>query len=95
MAKVTSKLQLTLPKRLAEQVGIAAGDEVDVAVAGEGLRIAPTGRTPCTGLSAAERLRLFHEASARQAVRDQTLAGFATPSRDWTREELYRRGEPR
>ena len=39
MAKVTSKLQFTLPKKLAEQVGISPGDEVDVSLAGEGLRI--------------------------------------------------------
>ena len=28
MAKVTSKMQITIPKRLAEQVGIAPGDEI-------------------------------------------------------------------
>ena len=35
MAKVTSKLQLTIPKRLAEQFGIATGDDVDLQPAGE------------------------------------------------------------
>lgn len=95
MAKVTSKLQFTLPKRLAEQLGIAPGDAVDVSLSGEGLRIAPAGRGVPTGLSTAERLRLFHEASARQAVRDQAFAGMASPVRDWSRDELYTRGQPR
>ncbi|MEY3465313.1 MAG: Antidote-toxin recognition MazE, bacterial antitoxin, partial [Pseudomonadota bacterium] len=36
MPKVTRKLQITLPKRMAEAVGIGPGDEVEFAVAGEG-----------------------------------------------------------
>jgi len=35
MAKVTTKLQLTLPKRLAERCGISPGDEVEFAAAGD------------------------------------------------------------
>lgn len=93
MAKVTSKLQFTLPKRLAEQVGIVAGDEVDVSLVGDGLRIIPAGKVVPTGLSTAERLRLFHEATARQRVRDRLFEGLSSRSRDWTREELYTRGE--
>ena len=50
MAKVTSKLQFTLPKKLAEQVGISPGDEVDVSLAGEGLRIVPIGRITPSGV---------------------------------------------
>jgi len=93
MAKVTSKLQFTLPKKLAEQVGISPGDEVDVSLAGEGLRIVPIGRITPPGLSTAERLRLFREASTRQIERDQAFAGLASPSRDWSRDEIYTRGQ--
>lgn len=38
MPKVTSKLQITLPKRLAEEYGIAPGDEIEFVPAGESSR---------------------------------------------------------
>ncbi len=39
MAKVTSKLQITIPKRLAQQYGIAPGDDVEFVPAGDGIRL--------------------------------------------------------
>ncbi|MFO0510533.1 MAG: hypothetical protein ACK51K_07725 [Gammaproteobacteria bacterium] len=47
-----------------------------------------------TAKGTAECLRLFHEASARQAERDKRFAGITSVDREWTREELYQRGEP-
>lgn len=44
MAKVTSKLQLTLPKRLAEQYGISSGDDVAFAAAGDIIHLIPANR---------------------------------------------------
>ena len=38
MAKVTSKLQVTVPKALAERHGIAPGDEIDWQSAGSNHR---------------------------------------------------------
>lgn len=93
MPKVTSKLQITIPKRLAEQVGISAGSDVEFAVVGEGIRMIPAGKRAGVELSTAERLRLFHEASARQAERDKRFAGITSPDREWTREDLYTRGD--
>jgi AbrB family looped-hinge helix DNA binding protein len=92
MPKVTRKLQITLPKRMAEAVGIGPGDEVEFAVAGEGLRLAP--RAAAAGeLSTAERLRLFREATARQALRNAAIGAVAAESdRGWRRDELYERG---
>jgi AbrB family looped-hinge helix DNA binding protein len=98
MAKVTSKLQVTIPKRLAETFGIAPGDEIDWVPAGDTIRLVPAVMRP-SKLSKEERLKLFDRATARQ--RDREREGRAlTPTsgaggRSWTREELYQRGKPR
>ena len=44
MPKITRKLQITVPKRLAEQVGIGLGSEVEFAVAGDAIGMAPVGK---------------------------------------------------
>lgn len=97
MSKVTSKLQLTLPKRLAERYGIKPGDEVEFQAAGESIRIVPASARPAQSkLSVEERLRLFDEATARQREYEKRLKLPSEPPKDrgWTREELYTRGKP-
>ena len=96
MAKVTSKLQVTLPKRIAERHGITPGDEIEFVSSGDIIHVVPTRRRVRTGLAREERLRLFDEATARQSERARNLL---TPesratARDWRREELYTRGKP-
>ncbi|MDT8450543.1 MAG: AbrB/MazE/SpoVT family DNA-binding domain-containing protein [Wenzhouxiangellaceae bacterium] len=93
MAKVTSKLQVTLPKRIAEHHGIAPGDEIEFQSAGDVIRIVPAGREAHSALGTRERLRLFDEATARQRKRTSELAlpGQPPVERDWTREDLYTR----
>ena len=97
MAKVTSKLQLTLPKAIAEQYKIRPGDDLDWLPAGEAIRVvkrdAAEAAEPAT---VKERLQLFDQATARQRKR-QAGSGKRRPaagpqSRGWTREELYERG---
>lgn len=44
MSKVTSKLQVTLPKVLAEQLGIKPGDEIDWEIAGDVMRVIPAAK---------------------------------------------------
>lgn len=94
MSKVTSKLQVTLPKRIAERHGIAPGDEIDFESAGEAIRIVTRKHRTATELSVAERLRLFDAATARQtkAAEERGLPQRQSRGRDWTREELYTRG---
>ncbi len=94
MAKITSKLQVTLPKRIADQHGLRPGDEIEFQSAGEIIRILPTGARAQRQPSAAERLRLFDDATRRQAQREERrpIHDADSPPRDWTREELYRRG---
>ena len=41
MPKVTSKLQLTVPKAIADQYGIRPGDELQWIAAGEAIRVIP------------------------------------------------------
>jgi AbrB family looped-hinge helix DNA binding protein len=88
MSKVTSKRQVTLPKELADEYGIEPGDEIRWERAGDAIRVVPGNRGP-VGLSVADRLALFDEATHRHA---QRWAGRALPAprdRGWTRDELY------
>jgi bifunctional DNA-binding transcriptional regulator/antitoxin component of YhaV-PrlF toxin-antitoxin module len=96
MAKVTSKLQLTLPKAIADQYKIRPGDELDWLPAGGAIRVvkrdAAEAAEPAT---VAERLQLFDRATARQRQREAKLGkkrAATARDRDWTREELYQRG---
>ncbi len=93
MAKVTSKLQVTVPKALADRYGIRPGDEIRFEAAGEVIRVVP--KTHAVGVvDVAERLRIFDDATARQQEREfarDTLAGSS--GRGWTREGLYERGD--
>jgi len=41
MAKVTSKLQLTVPKAIADRYGIKPGDELEWIPAGDVIRVVP------------------------------------------------------
>ena len=92
MAKVTSKLQVTIPKALAERYGIRPGDDIVWEPAGQFIRVVPASRHRLR-LSAAERLELFDAATERQRQREAELpAATSVTDRGWTREELYERG---
>jgi AbrB family looped-hinge helix DNA binding protein len=93
MAKVTSKLQVTIPKVLADRYGIRPGDDIEWESAGQYIRVVPPGRHRLR-LNAKERLEMFDAATERQRERESKMqipAGQTT-DRGWTREELYQRG---
>ena len=101
MAKVTSKLQITVPKALAGRYGIRPGDEVRFEEAGETIRMLPAGTAaPSDALDREARLRLFDAATERQRARqpvrifDEGGRGPGERKRGWTRDELYERGRP-
>lgn len=97
MAKVTSKLQITIPKSLAERFGIHPGDDIEWASAGDAIRIVPLGEHKMT-LSKAERIKLFDQATNRQRQRETESPRNRTAlgeERGWSREDLYSRGRPR
>ena len=105
MSRVTSKLQLTVPKAIADQYGIRPGDDVEWVAAGEVIRVVPPargnnrqGRAPRLDLP--QRLKLFDQATERQSRREANQPsgglGKGEPTdRGWKREDLYTRGSPR
>lgn len=96
MAKVTSKLQVTLPKRIAEQHGIVPGDEIHFESSDRAIRIVPANNASKTELNPKERLRLFDEATqrAQRLAKQLPSTDRGKTKRDWSREDLYTRGEP-
>ena len=89
MAKVTSKLQVTVPKALAERYGIDPGDDIDWEAAGDAIRVVPARKRASPG--SASRVKNFDQATARQRKRQQDAATVPVQDRGWTREELYER----
>ena len=93
MPKVTSKLQVTVPKAIATQYRIKPGDEILWVAAGDAIRVYTRRQPPAVAIPAA-RLRLFDRATERQLER-QTTKRRTAKERGWTREGLYGRGRPR
>jgi len=91
MSKVTSKLQVTVPKTIANAFGIRPGDEIEWVAADNVIRVFPA-RLAAKRPAAVDRLRLFDAATARQKERPRRRAKRSVAARGWTREELYRRG---
>jgi AbrB family looped-hinge helix DNA binding protein len=94
MAKVTSKLQVTVPKTIAEQYGIRPGDEIDWVAAGDVIRVVPPRPEPLP-LTTEARLRLFDKATERHRLRSLSLKTKHPKNRGWRREDLYGRGRSR
>ena len=98
MAKVTSKLQLTLPKAIADQYKIRPGDDLEWLPAGEAIRVVKRDAEAAEPATVKERLQLFDQATARQRKRQaefgkkRLAATSRSQGRGWTREELYERG---
>jgi AbrB family looped-hinge helix DNA binding protein len=98
MAKVTSKLQVTVPKAVADRLGLRPGDDIEWIVEGHSLRVVRESER--RRLSAAERLAMFDEATARQEARNRAWrrarrATAGAEGRGWTRSQLYTRGRAR
>jgi len=92
---VTSKLQVTLPKALAEQYRIKPGDEILWVSAGDAIRVVPAASK--SHLEPVERrLALFDAATARlRARRARGRRAKKHADRGWRREDLYVRGRAR
>jgi AbrB family looped-hinge helix DNA binding protein len=96
MSKITSKLQVTLPKSMAEKLRIRPGDEIDWELAGDILRITPVNRHAKSPSGPEDRLRWFDQATRRQRQREKKSGRGAIKTkkqdRGWRREDLYDRG---
>ncbi|MGH9339056.1 MAG: AbrB/MazE/SpoVT family DNA-binding domain-containing protein [Acidobacteriota bacterium] len=92
MSKVTSKLQVSVPKALADQYGIRPGDEIEWVAAGEIIRVIPP-RGHESFPDRQTRLKVFDQATLRQQERQPRKPKMKPPkSRGWKREDLYNRG---
>jgi AbrB family looped-hinge helix DNA binding protein len=105
MPKVTSKLQLTVPKKIADQYGIRPGDELEWVPAGDSIRVELVRHKAKTGdlMTTEEKLALFDanmkradELQSEQLKNANADTRITRENRGWTREELYGdRGLPR
>ncbi len=103
MSKVTSKLQLTLPRPVAERKVARVLPTVRGTLwepSGDAIRVTKLARTPKPGLDVHERLRRFDQATRRQETRNaahrrERRGTRAAEGRGWSREDLYGRGRPR
>jgi AbrB family looped-hinge helix DNA binding protein len=94
VAKVTSKLQVTVPKAIAVRFGIRPGDDIEWRAEGNSIRVLPR-KGEDVSLDRAARLRSFDEATARQEPRNRVGRRLRRAGRGWTREKLYERARPR
>lgn len=94
MAKVTSKYQVTVPRRIAEAYDIHPGDEIEWEPAGEVIRVVPSGKHTVP-VDRDSRLRWFDQATARHRKRAAVHPASPSRERGWKREDLYERGRPR
>jgi AbrB family looped-hinge helix DNA binding protein len=102
--KVTSKLQLTVPKVIAEKYGIRPGDELEWTPAGDSIRVRRVKSEAKADLNVQKRLALFDENTTwLDELQAEELRYWKSnekritrENRGWTREELYGdRGLPR
>ena len=94
MAKVTSKYQVTVPRKIAEEYHIHPGDDLDWAPAGDVIRVIPPGKQ-AVSQDRESQLRLFDQATDRHRKRRSERAAGRPRDRGWSREDLYRRGRSR
>jgi AbrB family looped-hinge helix DNA binding protein len=94
MAKVTSKYQVTVPKRIAEQYHIRPGDDIDWLPAGDAIRVIPHGQNAAPP-GRESQVRLFDQATERHRRRPSGAVLKRADSRGWKREDLDVRGRSR
>jgi AbrB family looped-hinge helix DNA binding protein len=91
---VTSKLQVTIPKAIADRYGIEPGEEIDWLPAGDAIRVV-TRAAHDSAPDRSRRLELFDRATERQQARQRARKLTPQEERGWRREDLYERGSPR
>lgn len=100
MSKVTSKLQVTVPKAIADRFNIKPGDRIEWEAAGESIRVIPGRKRAKSKTMPQDRLKHFDRATERQREREMSLdpvelAASGREGRGWTRADLYDRGSAR
>ena len=95
---MTSKLQVTIPKAIADAHRIAPGTELEFESAGDTIRVrivaTRRGRNAASDTSARARVRAFDEGTARQRARNDSFSAthpelVEPEERGWSRDDLY------
>ena len=96
MAKVTTKLQVTVPKTIADRFRIKPGDEIAWEAAGAVIHVIPPG-APRHVSTVADRIKAFDAATERQRRRQKQsrVTAAAGRGRGWRRGDLYGHAKPR
>lgn len=84
MSKVTSKLQVTLPKAIADRYGVKAGADLVFEPAGDSIRVLVArepGMAPFEGIALSDKQALFDAATRRQEARDRKHRLASTSSK--------------
>lgn len=92
MAKVTSKLQVTIPQSLALRYSIRPGDSISFQAGGDVIQLLPPDVATRPQLDRLQRLALFDAGMERQRARESSAKRPGAKRRGWTREALYQRG---
>ena len=91
MAKITSKYQVTIPKKIVDKYNIGPGDHIEWLEAGEAILVVPASKRSIID-DPKERLRLFDQATERIRTRSSSRKRRHPRGRDWKRDDLYNRG---
>jgi len=94
MARVTSKYQVTVPRKIADAYHIRPGHDIDWVPAGAVIRVIPPGKQ-VVAQDRESQLRLFDQATERLRKRPPGRANGKPRDRGWRREDLNRRGRSR
>jgi AbrB family looped-hinge helix DNA binding protein len=90
MSKITSKLQVTVPKAVAERFKMKPGDEIEWEAAGDMIRVIPATKRKRPKAEPKERVKIFDAATKRQREREAARGRVpAAADRGWTRTGLY------
>ncbi len=89
MSRLTSKYQLTIPRAVAQSVGLKPGDEVAWEALGDAIRLCAEPGSQDETRSVTDQLILFDLATERQQQRTLNRAAVPASDRGWSREDLY------
>ena len=89
MAKVTAKLQVTIPRSIAKAYGIRPGSEIHLVPAGKVIRVEPPKSGLRRNLTLEKRLALFDKMTLRVGRLPAVKPAHAEAKRGWRREDLY------
>ena len=89
MSRLTAKYQLTVPRAIAQSVGLRPGDEVSWEAVGDAIRLRAEADSKHETRSVTDQLILFDLATEREQHRVRNRATVLAHDRGWSRDDLY------